>query len=180
MIVFTGDNGPNPSFDHDRTLGLRGQKWSLYEGGLREPLIVRWPGKVPAGRVDDTSILSAIDYLPTLAALAGVPTPKDARLDGIDASQAWLGTPLLRERPLFWEYARNAMFLRPPVKSDWSPNVAIREGRWKLLVNATGREVELYDLTASPKETTNVKDQHPDVARRMCEQALAWRHSLPK
>jgi arylsulfatase A-like enzyme len=52
IVLLTSDNGPNPSFDHQRTAGLRGQKWSLYEGGVREPLIIRWPGRVPAGRID--------------------------------------------------------------------------------------------------------------------------------
>src|SRR5262249_59473495 len=64
LVLFAGDNGPEPSFDHARTGGLRGMKWSLYEGGIRVPLIARWPGVLPAGRVDETSVIGAVDLFP--------------------------------------------------------------------------------------------------------------------
>src|SRR5947209_1438767 len=179
LILFTGDNGPNPSFEHRRTAGLRGQKWSLYEGGIREPFIVRWKGTVPAGRVDDTTVLAAVDLFPSLCHLAGVPSPAGAAFDGEDLSAALLGRPTVRMRPLFWEYGRNAQYLYPKAEADRSPNVAVRDGRWKLLVNADGSRPELYDLAADPKETANLAERQPDVARRLTDQALAWRKSLP-
>ena len=185
IVVFASDNGPNPPFkDHRRTGGLRGMKWSLYEGGIRMPFIVRWPGHVPAGKVDTTTIMGAVDLLPTVCALAGVAAPQRADLDGEDMSRAWLGTAQTRVKPLFWEYGRNAFFLKPTVKGDQSPNVAIREGRWKLLINANasgadGSGAELYDLETDARETTNVADSNADIAKRLSEQALAWRKSLP-
>ena len=191
IVLFTSDNGPNPSFAHQRTAGLRGQKWSLYEGGVREPFIIRWPGKVPAGRVNDTAVLSAVDLFPTLCRMAGVPLPPKVAFDGEDLSAAMLGGEAMRSKPLFWEYGRNAGYLRPGVRTpatwwvsgdrnDASPNVAIREGRWKLLLNDDGSQMELYDIAADPNEIHNLAEGERKVAARLSAQALAWRRSLPR
>src|SRR5207247_507731 len=91
IVLFTSDNGPNPSFGHQRSGGLRGLKWSLYEGGIREPFLVRWNGKIPAGRVNETTILASVDLFPTLCHLAGIPLPKDVAFDGEDLSAVLLG-----------------------------------------------------------------------------------------
>jgi arylsulfatase A-like enzyme len=181
LIIFTSDNGPLPTFQAARTVGLRGSKLSLYEGGIRLPFIARWPGRVPAGRVDGTTVLAAVDLLPTFCALAGAELPKDARPDGEDRSTALLGNPATaRARPLFWEYGRNEQFFRyPDTKADRSPNVAIREGDWKLLVNADGTGAELYDLAADPREARNLAAERPTVADRLKGAAVAWRKSLP-
>ena len=180
IIIFSSDNGPNPTFkDHRRTGGLRGMKWSLYEGGTRMPFIVRWPGKIPAGTVDTTTICGAVDLLPTVCALAGAALPKDATFDGEDLSASWRGTPVVRRKPLFWEYGRNQKFLQPG-KEDRSPNVAIRDGKWKLLINDDGTRMELYDLEVDAKETTNLAEKHSDIAKKLSEQTLSWRKSLPK
>jgi len=197
IVVFSSDNGPNPPFQqHRRTGGLRGMKWSLYEGGIRMPLIVRWPGRVPAGKVDQRTVVAAVDLLPTICSLAGVAPPADAMLDGEDMSRAWLGQPCDRMRPLLWEYGRNEHFLYPSVryslgknqkaddlypdvKNDRSPNVAIREGKWKLLVGADGSGRELYDVAADPKETVNLAEKEAAVAGCLADKALAWRKSLP-
>jgi len=179
IVVFSSDNGPNPPFkDHRRTGGLRGMKWSLYEGGIRMPFIIKWPGKIPAGKVDEQTICGAVDLLPTVCALAGVEVPKSHELDGKDMSRAWLGAPLDRQKPLFWDYGRNQFFLRPG-GDDRSPNVAIRDGKWKLLVNADGSGAELYDLVNDPKETRNLADQEKALAEKLRKEALDWRRSLP-
>src|SRR5262249_11088579 len=140
LVIFASDNGPLPSFQGARTTGLRGSKLSLYEGGIRLPFIARWPGRVPAGQVDETTVLSALDLFPTFCALAGARLPDGASLDGEDRAAALLGRPVAeRSKPLFWEYGRNEEFYRyPNIASDRSPNVAVREGRWKLLANADG------------------------------------------
>ncbi len=179
LVVFSSDNGPEPSFEHERSAGLRGMKWSLYEGGIRTPLIVRWKGRVPAGKVDDATVIGGVDLLPTLCALAGAPLPPGVDFAGEDLSGALLGTPARRAKPLFWEYGRKTDYLRPREAGDRSPNVAVRDGKWKLLVNADGSGAELYDMAADPKETTNLAEKEPAVAKGLCDKALAWRRSLP-
>ncbi len=179
IVVFTSDNGPNPSFQRLRSGQLRGQKWSLYEGGIREPFIIRWPGKIPAGLVNDSTVMATIDMFPTLCALTGVPPPGNAAFDGVDQSAVLLGKPAVRTKPIFWEYGRTDYYLKPTAIDDQSPNVAIRDGNWKLLINADGSNGQLYDLAADPKETHDLSAAKPDVAERLTSQALTWRKSLP-
>ncbi|WP_406700333.1 sulfatase-like hydrolase/transferase [Singulisphaera sp. Ch08] len=181
LVVFASDNGPLPTFDGDRTVGLRGSKMSLYEGGIRLPFIARWPGSVPAGRVDETTLISAVDLFPTFCALAKTPLPSEASLDGEDRSQALRGESQPdRKKLLFWEYGRNEKaFAYPKRQGDRSPNVAVRDANWKLLVNADGTHEELYDLASDPNETTNVAARHPEAAKTLKERALSWRRSLP-
>jgi arylsulfatase A-like enzyme len=186
LIVLTSDNGPTawPRYykeGHEppgSTGGFRGRKWSLYEGGIRMPLIARWKGKIPAGRVDGRTVFGAIDLSPTFCALAGVKPPA-GDLDGEDMSAAFLGKEVTRKKPLFWEYGRDASYLRPGREHDQSPNLAVRDGDWKLLMNFDGSRVELYDLGKSSKEEENVADKHPEVVRRLKRELLAWRRSLP-
>jgi arylsulfatase A-like enzyme len=159
---------------------LRGSKLSLYEGGIREPLIAWWPGRVPAGRVDTNSVLSAIDFHPTLARVAGARPAADARPDGEEMSRALFGQEFTREKPLFWEYGRNTnSFAYPGNLQNRSPNVAMREGNWKLLVNADGSGAELFDLARDPNETRNISATRTEVAERLVAAALGWRRSLP-
>lgn len=198
LVVFTGDNGPNPSYHRARTAGLRGQKWSLYEGGLREGLIVKWKGRIPAGCVDNTTVSGTVDLMPTLCALTGAPLPHGFAMDGLDVGGAWRGQPMERNRPLFWDYGRGAGrlppggqddrplyhcdtagYLRPGASEDRSPELAIREGKWKCLVNADGTALELYDMNADPKESANVAAGNIEVAKRLSEKVRAWRKSLP-
>lgn len=181
LVIFTSDNGPAPTFRGERTGGLRGSKLSLYEGGIREPLIARWPDRIPGGKIDETTVFHAVDVLPTFCALAGARQPKDLHADGEDLSPALLGKPRRgRAKPLFFEYGRNEKFFRyPSSPADRSPNLAIRDGNWKLLVNADGTAAELYDLATDQKETTNLADREPDVTKRLKATAIAWRKSLP-
>jgi arylsulfatase A-like enzyme len=181
LVLFTSDNGPAPTFKGARTNGLRGGKLSLYEGGLRMPFLVRWPGRIPAARVDEETILGSVDLFPTLCAIAGATPPKGVALDGEDLSAALLGKSVSRRNSLFWEYGRNDQFFNyPPLPHDRSPNVAIREGKWKLLINADGSKAELYDLSTDPKETTNQSENHSPTAARLRAAALSWRQGLPK
>lgn len=179
LLVFTSDNGPLPSFEGTRATPYRGSKLSLYEGGTRMPFIVRYPGHTPAGAVDAQSVLSALDLLPTFTALAGGPARPQPGADGLNASRALLGRPLTRPTPLFWEYGRNNRSFRYPLGRDRSPNLAMRQGRWKLLLNDDGSDLQLYDLLANPTETNNVATQQPARAAAMRQQLLAWRRALP-
>jgi arylsulfatase A-like enzyme len=118
---------------------------------------------------------------PTLCALAGAELPKGVAFDGIDLSNTLRGTRVARrQRPLMWEYGRNAKFFNYPKSSDdRSPNLAIRDGNWKLLVNAEGEHTELYHLPADRGEAKNMAEVHPEIVARLQKALLDWRKSMP-
>ena len=178
VVIFTSDNGALPTFNLERSGGFRGSKLELYEGGIRMPFIVRWPGRVPAGRVDDRSVLVAVDLLPTICAIAGATPPGDQPLDGLDVSSVWRGVAAPKRGPVFWEYGRNddAFKFGP----DRSPSLAVRRDNWKLLMNADGSRAELYDLAADMKEANNLAAAQPEIARELTQLAMNWRATWPK
>lgn len=178
IVIFTSDNGALPTFNGDRSAPYRGHKLALYEGGIRMPFIVRWPGKVPAGKVDDRSVLMAEDVFPTLCAIAGATVPREHKLDGIDVSGVWRGKPLAKRGPVFWEYGRNDQFFK--FGPDKSPNLAVRRDNWKLLVNADGSRTELYDLSTDVKEAKNLASEKPEIARELTKLVMDWRATWPK
>ena len=147
---------------------LRGGKHSNYEGGVRIPFIVRWPSRVPSGRLDTTSVISGVDWLPTLAAVTGVELEIDD-LDGEDVSDAWFARPFTRSRPLFWS-----------TRSLTAPT-AIRKGRWKLhLPGHLGGAVELYDLETDSGERHNLAEERPQVVVELTRNLETWRETLPE
>lgn len=186
IVFLSSDNGPTdwPRYYRDDyappgSAGyFRGRKWSLYEGGVREPLLVRWPGHIPAGKVDSTTITWNLDILPTLCKLAQVPLPGGA-IDGEDMSAAWLGRPVERKEPLMWVYGYNDAFLKPGNPRYRSPDLAIRDGKWKLLVNDNGTGLALYDLQKDVAESDNVASQHPEVSRELSARVIRWWKSMP-
>ena len=187
LVVLAADNGPtawrryyDEGYDPPgKTNGLRGRKWSLYEGGIREPLLVRWVGEAPAGMTNTDTVLNAVDFFPTFCSLADVPLP-DASFDGVDMSAAFRGEQPVRDRPMFWEYGRDPSYLRPGLESDRSPPLAVRDKHWKLLMNTDGSGVELYDFANGFDETDNVAEANPDVTRRLGGALLEWWQSIPK
>ena len=182
MIIFASDNGPEDvavrgAAEHAAGSAgpFRGRKRSLYEGGVRVPLIVRWRKGTRPNQVDDTTVISGVDLLPSLCTLAGVRQPDDTLLDGEALTAALRGTPTQRGVPLMWEYR----FRVAGAPINYSPKLAIREGKWKLLMNPDRSRVELYDLSRSSLEVDNVADQFPDVAERLAEHLLRWHATLP-
>jgi len=182
IILFSSDNGPEDI--HVRNAGhsgvgsagpFRGRKRSLYEGGIRVPGIVSWPGRVPV-RVEDEAVMAAVDWLPTVCGLTGIPLPAAHALDGEDLSDVLLGPARPRRRPLFWEW-RFAISGEP---FHHSPQLAIRDGAWKLLMNPDRSRVELFDVVRDPMQLANVADEHPDVVARLADQLLAWSTALPE
>ncbi|MHC4568834.1 MAG: sulfatase family protein, partial [Planctomycetota bacterium] len=182
VIVFSSDNGPE-DFDIGNAVHsgigdagpFRGRKRSLYEGGVRMPFIVRWSGRTPAGKVDDKSIVAGVDWLPTVCSLAGVKLPAGLNPDGEDISQVVLGRHRTRSKPLMWEW-------RFRVAGDMAhkcPILAVREGKWKLLMNPDRSRVELYDIPADPTELDNLADQNPDIVAKLSERLLRWQKTLP-
>ncbi len=192
LFILASDDGPtawphyydgqdDPSLAPGSTGGLRGRKWSLYEGGLRSPFILRQPGTVPAGQVNETTVVAAFDLLPSLAAIAGVEVPSDYQPDGLDMSDALLGRSE-PERPgtIVWEYGTlPGVRFFPGLERDRSPPLAIREGDWKLLMTPDGYELELYNLRDDPEESRNIAGRHPERVEAMREELLAWRKSTP-
>lgn len=180
LVVFLGDNGAAPTFEQQRVGGLRGAKTSLYEGGIRVPFLVWWPGTVKKGVRNQETVISSVDLLPSLARVGGATLPKDHSFDGEDLHQALLGGKPKRSKPLFWEYGRNQTSFRyPAAKKHRSPNVAVRTGDWKLLVQDDGTGAELYNLALDPKETKDLSREQPERTKRLQEAALKWRRSVP-
>jgi arylsulfatase A-like enzyme len=180
IIIFTSDNGALPSFRGSRNGNLRGSKLSLYEGGTRMPFIISWPAKIPAGTTDDRSEVSALDLLPSLAKMAGIKLPANYKGDGKDRSAVLTGKPSLRNKPMFWEYGRNNIAFNYPKAPHKSPNLAVRSGEWKLLMNSDGSDVELYNIAEDRKETTNVMDANKKIADRLKSDLITWWKSLPR
>lgn len=195
IIMFASDNGPTDwphYYNKDRypegyegelyapgfTGGLSGRKWSLYEGGIREPFFVYWKGHIPAGKTDSITVLSAIDILPSVCSLLGVESPE--MLDGTDKSQAFIGNEITTVPAIMWEYSSNpGGSIKPGNKNNISPNLAIRSGNWKLLVNTDGSEAQLYNLSDDPKELKNVIEEHEILAKELKDKVINWRKAMP-
>ncbi|MBI1345116.1 sulfatase-like hydrolase/transferase [bacterium] len=180
VIVLCSDNGPESGAG---TAGpLRGGKTQLYEGGIRSPLIVWGPGlmaKEVASSVNKTSILTAYDLVPSLLSIAGVTPPTEVAFDGVDLSATLLGREQRsREAPVFWRRPPDRKN-SPPAIPDPQPDLAVRDGRWKLLCDYDGSRPELYDLDQDRGETTNLSEQHPDQVQRLTQLVLHWHQSLP-
>lgn len=184
IIVFSSDNGPE-----DYRIGnaanagvgspgpLRGRKRSMYEGGIRTFGLVRWPGKVPAGRVDETSVVGAVDLLPTICSLAKVEVPAAVKPDGEDLSALWIGgEPRARAKPLHWEWLFN---VQGPDDGYVPPMLAVRDGDWKLFVDHKGGNAQLYHIPNDPGEHTDLASKEPEVVKSLTGKALAWVKTLP-
>ncbi|HWW76392.1 MAG TPA: arylsulfatase [Pyrinomonadaceae bacterium] len=161
LVVFTSDNGPQDKSEggYDQTLfdsngPFRGLKRELYEGGIRAPLIVRWPGRVQAGRTSDY-VTTLCDLMPTFAALAGARAPE--RTDGVSLLPLLLGGRAPRREYLYWEFHEGG-FVQ-----------AVRVGRWKVVARNADGLTEVYDLSTDPGEQHNVAARHHDIIMRASE-----------
>jgi len=182
LVIFSSDNGPEyPSSDPDamtyysrgETGGLVGQKRSLFEGGLGLPFIVHWPGKVPEGKVNNTTHITAVDILPSLCKIAGIDLPAGYVSDGEDLSWSLLGGDQQRSRPVFWDW-------RGTSSSFGWPRNAVRSGDWKLLCNEDGSEKYLYNIQASRVEEYDSAAFYPELADSLFRLVNNWKESLPQ
>lgn len=195
LVVFTSDNGSTRTSSQEP---LRGNKGGYYEGGIREPFVVRWPGRIAAGRTEATPIFN-IDFYPTFLAAAGAPVPEGKVLDGADLMPLFLGeagaVEALAERPLYWYFPG---YLNAPVLRGRDPDfrtrpvTVMRQGDWKLhlyheewvLDGGAGglpenRAVELYHLGRDVGEHHDLSGSEPIVRDRMLDLMLAWKQSVP-
>lgn len=170
IVIFTSDNGGLSTAEGRPTsnVPLRAGKGWLYEGGIRVPTIVRWPGVTRPGSTCATPILS-VDFFPTLLEAANQPVESNQEVDGVSVA------PLLRgesidDRPLYWHYPHYG-------NQGGMPGGAVRDGRWKLIEWYEGT-TELYDLAADPSETRNLAQVHADVAARLQRQLSEWRNDV--
>jgi N-acetylgalactosamine-6-sulfatase len=190
LVVFSSDNGPESTGGENEmgqpgrrgtyysvgdTGGLRGRKRSLFEGGVRTPFIVRWPGHAKAGLKNDTTVFTAVDLLPTFCAAAGVTVPEEAQGDGENLLAAFNGEMVKRTRLIHWiNKGKRA-------EPDWWPRLAVRDGDWKLVMTFGGERVALHNLSSDRAEAAG-KDQskkHPELVARLSKLAKDWHATLP-
>lgn len=180
LVLVCSDNGPEPRVGSAGP--FRGAKTTLYEGGIRSPLIVWGPGLLSpaaAGTTDDASVFAAFDLVPSLLAIAGVSVPEGIALDGEDVSPALLGVqPAHHRGSICWR--------RPPDRKRWRPlgkmvlpDLAIRQGDWKLLCDYDGGNRQLFNLSSDPGEARNLVSADSERAAQLAAEVVAWHKSLP-
>jgi len=146
-------------------LPLRGEKGSLYEGGIREPMIVKWPGHVRPGTASE-ALVSSVDFLPTFADLAGVDLPQSQVFDGVSLVDVFTDRKDLQNRSIFWHY---------PVYHHDVPKSAVRKGDWKLIHNLVDDSSALYDLKNDIGEQADLSELFADKKKELLKILDEWR-----
>lgn len=180
IIVFSSDNGPGPLTDQIKNESVvkryeemptllnsvgsaknyRDRKSSFHEGGIRVPFIVSWPGRFSEGKVDDKTIIQGVDWLPTIASICNVELPKST-YDGVNVASAFLGKGNTRIEPVFWSEDSSSVILKNSWKGVFMDN-----------------QFALYDIIKDPSEETDLKDKHPDTAKKMKKNLEQWIQGL--
>ena len=175
LILICSDNGPELGAGN-----LKGYKTHLYEGGVRSPLVVWGPGFIndqAKGTRNKSSVFSAMDLVPSLLAFTHSKAPENTQYDGENVISTILGTSTSsRTAPIFYS--------RPPDRKNYYgfenlPDLAMRDGKWKLLCDYDGSRPELYDLDLDPGETTNLAEKNPEMVALMVGKVLTWWNSMP-
>jgi len=199
LVIFSSDNGParagagaklDLSYDtatgagwgiaasKGTTAGRKGYKAALFEGGINVPFIARWPGRIAAGKVDHTSLISAVDLLPTFCEITGAKPPSSYVADGVSQVAALKGRAApSRSKPLFWRIGANWPS-RKDAPDHWAAH-AIVDAHWKLLLSPRQDHVELYDLQQDPMEKADLSQSYPDVVTQLRQKLAAWHSTLP-
>ncbi len=178
LVVFSSDNGGIAAFHSQKP--LRGGKGSYYEGGVREPLVMRWPGKIEPGTTCDEPV-NTLDLYPTFLDAAGIDPPAGAVLDGVSLKPLMTGTGSWTSVPQYWHfpvylqaYDGTKDDARDPLYRT-RPGSAMRSGQWKLHEYFEDGALELYDLTSDPGERKNLSDAMPEKTAELHEQLVQWR-----
>ena len=179
LVIFTSDNG-GYRMSSFPTL-IRAGKGSYYEGGIRVPLLVRWPGKITPN-IDPTLVINA-DFYPTLLGLANAEFPNQV-LDGMDLSSAFLGKQVVESRDLFWHFPVYLQAHHAPTDQGQDPlfrtrpGSAMRSGDWKLIHYFEHDEYELYNLSNDVGERVNLATELPEKLNELKEKLEAWRKDV--
>jgi arylsulfatase A len=170
VIVFFSDNGGLRYEGGQKRLvtsnaPLRAGKGHLYEGGIREPLYIHWPGITQPGRVVDTPV-SSVDFFPTLLEMAGMKPPRP--VDGVSLAPLLRGGPAPAREAIYWHYPHYS-------NQGGAPGGAIRMGDWKLIEFYEDGRLELFNLKDDPGETVNLVRKNAQKAREMHAKLRVWR-----
>jgi len=169
LIVFTSDNGPSYQGSPGPWTGGKGD---LHEGGIRMPMIARWPGRIEPGTSAD-DLAHTNDLLPTFAAAAGVALSRDVEFDGIDLLPRLEGQQLGDRGDLFWQMDHYPWYTQPGEKPQPYATEIVRRGDWKLFA-LNGAPTGLYDLGEDPGETANLLETRPEVRDAMAAALRTW------
>jgi arylsulfatase A-like enzyme len=174
LIIFTSDNGPDGKVN--KAAHLRGTKVWLYDGGIKEPFIAWWPGKIPQGAVNNKTVLSGIDLPLIFMDIAGAIPDENIVYDGVNMTDAILGIKeSIRDKPLFW--------IRPPDRPGYNgvdnPDIAIRKGDYKLLMNVDSTDIQLYNIKEDESEVNNLALSNPLKVEELKEEIMEWYNNYP-
>jgi arylsulfatase A-like enzyme len=161
IVIFTNDNGGEWL---SSGAPLTGRKWTVWEGGIRVPALVRWPGRIPAGKVSD-QVGITMDLTASILAITGTPVPEDARLEGMNLFPVWEGAVPEVERTLFWR-----------AKAPTRAQTAVRRGDWKVVVDASNTYV--FNLRTDISERHDLANRRQDVAQALYAVLKAWERDV--
>jgi len=175
-VFFFSDNGGYANATSVRP--LRGSKGMLYEGGIRVPLAVRWPGKAKKGILCDVPVIG-MDFYPTMLEMAGVPKPSGHILDGRSIVPLLEGTKTLNRKAIFWHFP---VYLEAYNEEQWpwrtTPGSAVRQGDWKLIEYFEDGKIELYNLKDDMSEENDLAGAMPDKAKELHRVLIKWRENI--
>jgi arylsulfatase A len=176
IVIFTSDNGGLHVLEFPGTPAThcgpyRAGKGYLYEGGLREPLIVRWPSKIKPAQVNDTPV-SLLDLAPTLLSAAGLdPAKVTGPLDGVNMLPLLTGEKAQQDRTFYWHFPNYT-------NQGGRPASALRQGKWKLVEQLEDNSLELYDLESDIGETRNISAENAEITQKLAAELTRWRKQV--
>ncbi|MCH2103948.1 MAG: sulfatase [Planctomycetes bacterium] len=169
VVIFMSDNGGLSTSEGHPTsnLPLRAGKGWIYEGGIREPMVIRWPGVTEPGSVCSESVTST-DFYPTMLEMAGLPLRPEQHMDGVSLVRLLEGGEAPHREAIYWHYPHYG-------NQGSAPAGAVRAGDWKLIEWYEDGALELYDLSRDIGEAQDLSSEHPELARALHAKLVAWR-----
>ena len=168
LVVFLSDNGSSPVYQYRNA--LRGGKWELFEGGIRVPMIARWPGRIRPGSESSVPV-HGVDLFPTFCEVAATPIPSDREIDGRSLTGVFGGDDpgIEPDRNLYWHFP-----YYHPVTTVVRPQSAIRQGPWKLIYAPEDHSTHLFNVSSDPGEQVDLSTRHPDVLQHLTQSLLDY------